>query len=37
MAAPTTSKITPEMIASHGFKGDEYQRLLDILGREPRI
>ncbi|MEZ5816242.1 MAG: phosphoribosylformylglycinamidine synthase subunit PurL [Hyphomicrobiaceae bacterium] len=27
--------ITPEVVASHGFKGDEYQRLLGILGREP--
>ncbi len=37
MPAQTTPKITPDMIASHGFKGDEYQRLLDILGREPLI
>jgi phosphoribosylformylglycinamidine synthase len=28
-------KITPDVVAEHGFKGDEYQRLLDILGREP--
>jgi phosphoribosylformylglycinamidine synthase II len=28
-------KITPEVVAEHGFKGDEYQRLLGILGREP--
>ncbi len=28
---------TPEVIAAHGFKGDEYQRLLDILGREPSM
>ncbi len=27
--------ITPELIASHGIKPDEYQRLLEILGREP--
>ena len=27
--------ITPEMVASHGFKGDEYPRLLKIIGREP--
>ncbi|MEZ5856900.1 MAG: phosphoribosylformylglycinamidine synthase subunit PurL [Hyphomicrobiaceae bacterium] len=27
--------ITPEVVASHGFKGDEYPRLLEILGREP--
>ncbi|MFN0219890.1 MAG: phosphoribosylformylglycinamidine synthase subunit PurL [Hyphomicrobium sp.] len=31
------SKITPEVVAEHGLKPDEYQRLLDILGREPRI
>ncbi len=28
-------KITPELVAEHGFKGDEYERLLGILGREP--
>ena len=27
--------ITPELIASHGTKKDEYQRILDIIGREP--
>ncbi|VDC31751.1 phosphoribosylformylglycinamidine synthase subunit PurL [Pseudogemmobacter humi] len=27
--------ITPELVASHGIKPDEYQRLLEILGREP--
>jgi phosphoribosylformylglycinamidine synthase II len=27
--------ITPELIASHGLKPDEYQRLLGIIGREP--
>ena len=27
--------ITPELIASHGIKQDEYQRILDIIGREP--
>jgi len=31
-AAPA---ITPEMVAEHGLKPDEYQRLLQILGREP--
>ena len=29
--------ITPEIVAEHGFKGDEYERLLGILGREPSI
>ena len=34
MTAPKnhTLKITPEMVAAHGFKGDEYPRLLEILG-----
>jgi phosphoribosylformylglycinamidine synthase subunit PurL len=27
--------ITPELVASHGIKPDEWQRLLGILGREP--
>ena len=29
--------ITPEIVAEHGLKGDEYQRLLKILGREPSL
>ncbi len=37
MTSSPASKITSEMIASHGFKGDEYPRLLEILGREPLI
>ena len=37
MAAKTTPKITPETVAEHGLKPEEYQRLLDILGREPPI
>ena len=27
--------ITPDLIAGHGLKPDEYQRLLEIIGREP--
>ncbi|HRO13603.1 MAG TPA: phosphoribosylformylglycinamidine synthase subunit PurL, partial [Paracoccus sp. (in: a-proteobacteria)] len=27
--------ITPDLIAAHGLKPDEYQRILDLLGREP--
>ncbi len=27
--------ITEELIAAHGLKPDEYQRILDIIGREP--
>ena len=37
MSAAKTTAITPEIVAEHGFKGDEYQRLLGILGREPKI
>jgi phosphoribosylformylglycinamidine synthase len=33
--AMTEPAITPELIASHGLKPDEYQRILDIIGREP--
>ncbi|WP_435170514.1 phosphoribosylformylglycinamidine synthase subunit PurL [Falsirhodobacter sp. 1013] len=32
MSEPT---ITPELIAAHGLKPDEYDRILDIIGREP--
>ncbi|MDP4823071.1 MAG: phosphoribosylformylglycinamidine synthase subunit PurL [Aestuariivirgaceae bacterium] len=31
----TAFKITPEIIASHGLKPDEYQRILKLIGREP--
>ncbi|GHD09913.1 phosphoribosylformylglycinamidine synthase subunit PurL [Tianweitania populi] len=27
--------ITPDLVASHGLKPDEYQRILDLIGREP--
>ena len=27
--------ITPDLIAAHGLKPDEYQRILDIIGRAP--
>jgi phosphoribosylformylglycinamidine synthase subunit PurL len=39
MSLPTGAKsqITPALVAEHGFKGDEYPRLLEILGREPTI
>jgi phosphoribosylformylglycinamidine synthase len=33
----TRSAITPEVVADHGLKPDEYQRLLKILGREPSL
>src|SRR5262245_9441656 len=37
MDAKTKASHSPELIAEHGFKGDEYQRLLQILGREPTL
>ncbi|RST82444.1 phosphoribosylformylglycinamidine synthase subunit PurL [Aquibium carbonis] len=35
MTIPNTVPITPELVASHGLKPDEYQRILDLIGREP--
>ncbi|OLP53883.1 phosphoribosylformylglycinamidine synthase II [Rhizobium rhizosphaerae] len=35
MTLPNDIAITPELIASHGLKPDEYQRILDLIGREP--
>jgi phosphoribosylformylglycinamidine synthase II len=32
---PAPAEITPEIIAEHGFKADEYDRLLEIMGRTP--
>ncbi|CAN1550398.1 PurL Phosphoribosylformylglycinamidine (FGAM) synthase, synthetase domain [Rhabdaerophilaceae bacterium] len=29
--------ITPELVKAHGLKPDEYQRFLDLIGREPSI
>jgi len=34
MTISNTIKITDELIASHGLKPDEYQRILDLVGRE---
>jgi phosphoribosylformylglycinamidine synthase II len=30
-------KITPELVVAHGLKPDEYQRVLDLVGRAPSI
>src|ERR1043166_3527126 len=30
-------RITPAVVAAHGLKPDEYQRLLTLIGREPTI
>ncbi|HEY7748675.1 MAG TPA: phosphoribosylformylglycinamidine synthase subunit PurL [Aestuariivirgaceae bacterium] len=29
--------MTPDLVAQHGLKPEEYQRILDLLGREPTI
>jgi phosphoribosylformylglycinamidine synthase subunit PurL len=29
--------ITPKLVADHGLKPDEYQRILDLIGREPTL
>ncbi len=31
----TEPEITPDLIAAHGLKPDEYDRILEIIGREP--
>jgi len=35
--AAATPAITPELVAQHGLKPDEYQRILDLIGREPTL
>src|SRR5919198_16052 len=35
--APPPPAITPEIVAEHGLKAEEYQRLLKILGRQPSL
>ncbi|WP_448952843.1 phosphoribosylformylglycinamidine synthase subunit PurL [Labrys neptuniae] len=35
MSALSEPAITAELIAQHGLKSDEYQRILDLIGREP--
>ena len=32
---PNAIPITPDLVAAHGLKPDEYQRILDLIGREP--
>ena len=31
------SNVTPELAAEHGITAEEYQRLLDALGRDPNV
>ncbi|MEX0840672.1 MAG: phosphoribosylformylglycinamidine synthase subunit PurL [Xanthobacteraceae bacterium] len=33
----TEPAITPQLVAEHGLKRDEYQRILDLIGREPTL
>ena len=35
MSIPNDIRITDDLIAAHGLKPDEYQRILDLIGREP--
>ncbi|WP_027057180.1 phosphoribosylformylglycinamidine synthase subunit PurL [Mesorhizobium loti] len=35
MTISNSVPITPELIAAHGLKPDEYQRILELVGREP--
>jgi phosphoribosylformylglycinamidine synthase len=35
--APKQDRITPELVAEHGLKPDEYQRILKLFGREPSV
>ena len=35
MTIPDDVKITDALVAAHGLKPDEYQRILDLIGREP--
>ena len=36
-ALDSTTPITPELVAAHGITPEEYQRIRDILGRDPNI
>jgi phosphoribosylformylglycinamidine synthase len=35
MSFDNNRPITPELVASHGLKPDEYQKILDLIGRPP--
>ena len=37
MAKKTQSEITPEIVAEHGLSTEEYEIILDRLGREPNL
>ncbi|MCG6858936.1 MAG: phosphoribosylformylglycinamidine synthase subunit PurL [Salaquimonas sp.] len=35
MTLPNTIPITPDLVADHGLKPEEYQRILELIGRKP--
>jgi len=35
--APRMTQITPQIVADHGLSEEEYQRILNALGREPNL
>ncbi len=35
MTLPNEPQITPDLIANHGLNEEEYQKILDLIGREP--
>ncbi|MCA3556090.1 phosphoribosylformylglycinamidine synthase subunit PurL [Aestuariivirga sp.] len=37
MTLPNDTKITPDLVRSHGLKPDEYERFVKLLGREPTL
>ncbi len=37
MTAPNDVPITPELVAAHGLKPDEYQHILDLIARVPTL
>src|ERR1044072_5864874 len=34
---PNQQKSAPELVAEHGLKPEEYERILQLIGREPTI
>ena len=34
---PNTSPITPELVAEHGLKADDFDRIIKLIGREPTL
>ncbi len=37
MSIPNEIRITPGLVAEHGLKPEEYERILDLIGREPTL